>query len=270
MRVRLLGTGTSHGIPVIGCACAVCTSAAPYNQRTRSSLLVESGVTPPGLPATAGAVRRVVVDTTPEFRLQALAAGLTTLDAVLLTHPHADHIFGLDDVRIFNSRTNRSLPIYGSAATLETVRQRFSYAFESGQEGGGKPRLELRAVDGPFEVAGFDVRPLTVRHGSMDVTAFRFQQRPGGPAFAYATDCNAIPQATMAALGGLDLLILDALGKNRHPTHFSLDEAIAVARELAPRRTLFTHISHSLDHETTNAGLPSGMALAYDGQVVEL
>ncbi len=258
MRVRFLGTGTSHGVPVIGCPCPVCTSASPYNQRTRSSILIESGE------------RRIVVDTAPEFRLQALAAGLTSLDAVLFTHAHADHIFGLDDVRIFNWRTKVPMPIYGTAETLATVRQRFIYAFEVGQEGGGKPKLTLFPVNAPFEVAGLHVTPLEVRHGDMAVTAFRVRERQDGPEFAYATDCNAVPPETLAALGGLDLLILDALGKNRHPTHFSLDEAIAVAQDLAPRRTLFTHISHSLDHETTNAVLPPGMALAFDGQNIDL
>jgi phosphoribosyl 1,2-cyclic phosphate phosphodiesterase len=258
MRLRFLGTGTSHGIPVIGCPCPVCTSDSPHNRRTRSSVLLASGD------------RRVVVDTSPEFRLQALAAGLTTLDAVLFTHAHADHIFGLDDVRIFNWRTKRPMPIYGTAETLATIRQRFIYAFEEGQPGGGKPSLELLPVDGPFEVAGLRVTPLEVRHGRLAVTAFRVREREGGPELAYATDCNAIAPETMDALRGLDLLVLDALGKGRHPTHFSLDEAIAVAQQLAPRRTLFTHISHSLDHEATNADLPAGMALAYDGLIVDL
>ncbi len=257
MRVRLLGTGTSHGIPVIGCDCPVCTSADPRNRRLRSSILVESGE------------RRIVVDTTPEFRLQALAAGLQSLDAVLFTHAHADHIFGLDDVRIFNWRTKQPMPIYGTAATLEVIRSRFVYAFEAGQEGGGKPSLDLRPIDGPFEVAGLSITPLEVMHGILPVTAFRFREREGGPEFAYVTDCNAVGDQTMDALRDLDLLILDALAKHRHPTHFSLEQAMEVARALQPRQTLFTHISHSLEHAETNAGLPPGMALAFDGQVVD-
>lgn len=258
MRLRFLGTGTSHGIPVIGCPCPVCTSPDPYNMRTRCSILLES------------AEGRVVVDTSPEFRLQALRAGLQTLDAVLFTHAHADHIFGLDDVRIFNWRTKRPMPLYGSSETLDTIRDRFVYAFVEGQRGGGKPSLDLRPVQGPFQVAGLHVTPLEVLHGELRVTAFRVREREGGPELAYATDCNAIPPQTMAALRGLDLLVLDALGRGRHPTHFSLDEAIAVARELAPRRTLFTHVSHGLEHGATNAGLPPGMALAHDGQVIDL
>ena len=212
----------------------------------------------------------MVVDTTPEFRLQALAAGLASLDAVLFTHAHADHIFGLDDIRIFNWRTKRPMPVYGSAQTLATVRDRFMYVFQGGQEGGGKPKLVLTPVEDVFEVEGLRVEPLEVLHGDLAVTAFRFRERHDGPEFAYVTDCNVIAPQTMRRLRGLDLLILDALGKNRHPTHFSLDQAIAVAEELAPRRTLFTHISHSLEHEATNAALPPGMALAYDGQTVEV
>jgi phosphoribosyl 1,2-cyclic phosphate phosphodiesterase len=258
MRLRFLGTGTSHGIPVIGCPCPVCTSPDPYNMRTRCSILLES------------AEGRVVVDTSPEFRLQALRAGLQTLDAVLFTHAHADHIFGLDDVRIFNWRTKRPMPLYGSSGTLDTIRDRFVYAFEEGQRGGGKPSLDLRPVQGPFQVAGLHVTPLEVLHGELRVSAFRVREREGGPELAYATDCNAIPPQTMAALRGLDLLVLDALGRGRHPTHFSLDEAIAVARELAPRRTLFTHVSHGLEHGATNAELPPGMALAHDGLVIDL
>jgi phosphoribosyl 1,2-cyclic phosphate phosphodiesterase len=258
MRVRFLGTGTSHGIPVIGCACAVCTSLDARNRRLRSSILVESGD------------RRIVVDTTPEFRLQALAAGLTTLDAVLYTHAHADHIFGLDDVRIFNWRTKQPMPIYGAADTLETVRDRFDYVFQDTQEGGGKPKLDLIPVDGPFEVAGLTITPLVVRHGSLPVLAFRVRERTGGPEFVYATDCNAIAPDVLEQMRGLDLLILDALGKNRHPTHFSLPQAVEIATSLEPRRTLFTHISHSLEHAETNASLPPGMALAYDGLIVDL
>ena len=259
MRVRFLGTGTSHGIPVIGCTCAVCTSDNPMNTRYRSSILVQTGQ------------GTVVVDTTPEFRLQALAAGLVTLDAVLYTHAHADHIFGLDDVRIFNWRTKQSVPVFGAAATLGELRERFPYVFvETAQEGGGKPKLDLKPVDGPFEVAGLHITPLEVMHGVLPVTAFRFRDLETGAEVAYATDCNAIPPETMVQFRDLDLLILDALSKGRHPTHFSLEQATEVARDLRPSQTLFTHISHSLEHEASNASLPPGMALAYDGQEVTL
>jgi phosphoribosyl 1,2-cyclic phosphate phosphodiesterase len=258
MRVRFLGTGTSHGIPVIGCTCAVCTSDNPRNTRYRSSILITT---------SQGAV---VVDTTPEFRLQALAAGLVTLDAVLYTHAHADHIFGMDDVRIFNWRTKQSMPVFGTAATLGELRERFTYAFmETAQVGGGKPQLDLRPVDGPFEVVGLRVTPLQVMHGVLPVTAYRFHDLETGAEMAYATDCNAISPETMAQLRDLDLLILDALSKGRHPTHFSLEQATEVAQELGAKQTLFTHISHSLEHEASNASLPPGMALAYDGQEID-
>jgi phosphoribosyl 1,2-cyclic phosphate phosphodiesterase len=258
MRVRFLGTGTSHGIPVIGCECPVCTSPNPHNKRYRSSLLIESGE------------RRVIIDTTPEFRLQALASGIKSLDAVLFTHAHADHIFGLDDVRIFNWRTKQSMPIYGSAKTLEEVRDRFIYVFQTTQEGGGKPKLDLIPVDSAFEVAGLHIIPLDVLHGGVTVTAFRISEKPDGPAVVYATDCNSIPEASLAQFAGCHLLILDALGKNRHPTHFSLEQAVEIAHHVRAPRTLFTHISHNLEHDETNATLPQGMALAHDQQVVEL
>ena len=211
-----------------------------------------------------------MVDTTPEFRLQALAAGLDRLDAVLFTHAHADHIFGLDDVRIFNWRTKQPMPVHGTADTLAVLRRVFSYVFETTQEGGGKPKLVLTEIDGPFELPGLRVTPLEVLHGEVPVIAFRFGALDGGPEFAYVTDCNAISEETMAQLGGLDLLILDALGKHRHPTHFSLEQAVQIAQTLRPRQALFTHISHSLEHEETNAALPEGMALAFDGQTVEV
>jgi phosphoribosyl 1,2-cyclic phosphate phosphodiesterase len=259
VKVRFLGTGTSHGIPVIGCTCTVCTSDNPKNTRFRSSILLQTNQ------------GTVVVDTTPEFRLQALAAGLVTLDAVLYTHAHADHIFGLDDVRIFNWRSKQSVPVFGAPVTLAELRERFPYVFmETPQEGGGKPKLDLTPVDGPFEVAGLQITPLEVMHGVLPVTAFRFRDPETGAEFAYATDCNAIPPETMARLRNLDLLILDALSKGRHPTHFSLEQATEVAQALRPKTALFTHISHSLEHEASNASLPPDMALAYDGQEVTL
>lgn len=260
MRLTFLGTGTSHGVPMIGCQCDVCTSPDPKNHRLRTCLLIQHDGT------------TVVIDTGPEFRLQALRARLDHLDAVLLTHAHSDHIMGLDDVRAFNMRQGTSMPVYGSPATLGEVRHRFSYAFTDGPEGGGKPKIELCPVDTPFTHGSLRITPLDVRHGrEVDiVTAFRVTARDGGPSFAYVTDTNGIPPKAMAELRGLDVLILDALSPNLSPTHFSLTEAVSVAQELAATRTLFTHMSHALEHERTNASLPATFALAYDTQVVEL
>jgi phosphoribosyl 1,2-cyclic phosphate phosphodiesterase len=259
MRLTFLGTGTSHGVPMIGCRCPVCTSTDPRNHRRRASILVEWRETV------------IVVDTGPEFRLQVIDANVTRLDAVLLTHAHSDHVMGLDDVRAFNLKQSSTMPVYGSAETLAEVRHRFAYAFREGPLGGGKPQLALCTVDGPFTVGDIEAVPLELRHGPGRVTAYRFAPRDsGGPAFAYATDTNGVPDEAVQALGGLDLLVLDALGPGPHPTHFSLPEAVAMAHRIGARRTLFTHMSHALDHEATDTSLPHGMALAFDRQVVQV
>lgn len=252
LRVTMLGSGTSSGVPVIGCTCAVCTSSDPRNRRTRPGLKIERG----------GAV--VLIDTPTDLREQALRFGVPRVDAVLFTHPHADHIFGLDDLRIFNFRQRGSIPCYGSEATLAALRRTFAYVFEDGQEGGGKPKLELVPVAGPFTAGGIPFEPLPVDHGEMEVLAFRSGR------FAYVTDCNAIGARTRAALGGLDVLILDALRHRPHPTHFTVAEALAVIAELAPRRAILTHIAHDLDHEAASAALPAGVEIGYDGLVFDV
>lgn len=252
MEVTFLGTGTSSGIPVIGCRCGVCRSADPKNQRYRSSILMRWDG------------RNVVVDTGPEFRLAALRAGLDRLDAVLLTHEHADHIFGLDDVRFFTMRGEGPLPLYAEGRTLETVRSAFPYIFHGEPvKGSLRPSLELREIDGPFDLFGRTVQPIRVFHGRLPITAFRVGD------FAYVTDCSRIPPESKEALLGLDTLVLGALRHQPHPTHFSLSEAVEVAQRLAPRRTFFTHIGHDLDHEATNAELPDSIRLAYDGLTIE-
>jgi len=249
MKVLFLGTGTSHGVPMIGCACAVCGSTDPRDTRLRPSIYLECN---DGM--------RVLVDTTPDLRQQALRYALNRVDAVLYTHSHADHILGLDEVRRYNHMTRAPLPLYGDAATLADIRRIFSYVFEPPTgKGGGVPDLRLNTIVGPFCMGRTEIQPLTVLHGGRPVLGFRI----GG--FAYLTDCNEIPDATMAQLHGLDVLVLDALRRKRHPTHFSLDEAVAVAQRLGARQTWFTHCCHDLGHEATCRSLPDGMALAYDG-----
>ncbi|MBK9240714.1 MAG: MBL fold metallo-hydrolase [Acidobacteria bacterium] len=249
MQVLFLGTGTSHGVPMIGCDCAVCRSQDPRDSRLRPSLYLECD---DGM--------RILVDTTPDLRQQALRHNLRKVDAVIYTHSHADHILGLDEVRRYNHMTRAPMPLYGDAATLADIRRVFSYVFETGgSAGGGVPDLRLNTIVGPFCLGRTEIQPLRVLHGGRPVLAFRIGT------FAYLTDCNEIPDETMAELQGLDVLVLDALRRKRHPTHFSIDEAVAVARQLGARQTLFTHCCHDLGHAETCASLPDGMALAYDG-----
>ena len=250
-RVTMLGSGTSSGVPVIGCTCPVCTSADPRNRRLRASVRLE----------LAGGT--VLVDTSPDLREQALRSGLDRLDAILFTHAHADHLFGLDDVRIFNFRQRAAIPCFGSPATLERVRTAFSYVFEEGQEGGGKPQLELRPVNGPFELLGARVVPVPVWHGSLPVLGYRID------GFAYVTDVNRIPEESYPLLAGLEVL-LGALRYRPHPTHFSIGEAVAVAARIGARRTFFTHLAHDVDHAAPALPLPPGVAFGHDGLELDL
>lgn len=253
MRVLFLGTGTSHGVPMIGCDCPVCRSDDPHDRRARTSALLRLGE------------HQVLIDAAAELRVQALALGLRRVDAVLLTHAHADHVSGLDDLRTFNLWQRASIPIYCSAETAAIVRRHFSYIF-NGEVYPGKPNLELRQIDdAPFELFGRAVVPLTVPHGDLTrVTAFRV----GG--FGYVTDASAVPPAVRDGLRGLDVLVLNALRYRPHPTHLSLDEAVAIVDDLRPRRAFFTHIAHDLRHATVNAALPPHIQLAHDGLEVEV
>ncbi|MFN7943556.1 MAG: MBL fold metallo-hydrolase [Thermoanaerobaculia bacterium] len=252
LRVTMLGSGTSTGVPVIGCSCAVCTSADPRDRRTRPGVRFE-------LPGGTA-----LVDTSCDLREQALRHGIARVDAVLYTHPHADHIFGLDDLRVFNFRQRRAIPCYASEPTLKRLREVFSYVFEDGQEGGGKPSLDLVPVRGPFDLLGARIVPVPVRHGDLEVLGFRVGR------FALVTDVNEIPEASFALLAGLDVLILSALRPRRHPTHFSIDEAIAAALRIGARRTIFTHLAHDVAHARLLAELPAGIEPGHDGLVVEL
>lgn len=248
----MLGSGTSTGVPVVGCRCAVCTSADPRDRRLRPGLKLElDGGT-------------IVVDTSPDFREQSLRFGIERVDAVLYTHPHADHVFGLDDLRPFNFRQQATIPCYGSATTLERLRQIFAYVFEPGEEGGGKPRLDLVEVESPFELLGERVVPVPVAHGSMPVLGFRI-----GP-FAVVTDVHFIPEESFARLAGVEVLVLSALRYRPHPTHFNIDQAIAAAARIGARRTLFTHIAHDIGHAALERELPAGVEIGHDGLVVEI
>lgn len=251
--VTILGCGTSTGVPVIGCHCAVCTSDDPRNRRLRCGLRVEGGG------------RTVLVDTPPDLRQQALAHCIEEVDAVVFTHAHADHIFGLDDLRTFCFRRERPIPCYGSAATLRRIRETFAYVFDGGgQEGGGKPRLELRPIAGDFAVEGMPWRAIPLLHGRLEVYGYRIGD------FAYLTDCSAIPDASRELLAGVDTLVLDALRYRPHSTHFHLAAAVEEARRIGARRTYFTHLAHDIDATAVEIELPPGMELAHDGLRLEL
>ena len=250
MRVTILGSGTSFGVPSVACDCPVCTSPDPRNRRDRASIYVETDSA------------ALLVDTATEFRHQALRESIRRVDAVLYTHAHADHVSGLDDLRRFCEPG--PLPCYGTLATRAAVVRRFDYAFEPPPWPGASPVLEFHPVFGPFRAAGVEVVPVPLRHGDMEVLGFRIGN------VAYATDCNAISPESRALLRDLDLLILDALRFTPHPTHFTLPESLEVVADLRPRRTLLTHIAHEIDHATVSASLPAGVELAYDGLVVEL
>lgn len=250
--LTFLGTGTSSGIPVIGCSCPVCTSLDQRDRRSRTSAVVRHG----------GSV--YLIDTSPELRLQALATGLDWIDAVLMTHAHADHTGGLDDLRRFNELAGRHLPIYADAGTAQQLRERYAYAFvDMFPFYGGKPDLILREFDGPFTACGNEIVPIPVRHGRTLVHGFRFG------ALAYVTDAKEIPAESRALLRGLDILVLNALRERPHPTHLSLADAVAVIEEVQPRMAYLVHLSHELGHAAAERLVPAGIAVAYDGLTVE-
>ncbi len=252
MKVTFLGTGTSTGVPVIGCRCRVCSSDDPRDKRLRPSILMEwEG-------------RKILVDSSSDFRQQALLHGIDRLDAVLYTHCHADHVMGLDDLRIYNFRQRTVLPAYGNPETLEDLRRTFWYAFTETQEGGGKPQMDLRTVDGPFDLEGRRVQPVPLWHGRMPVLGYRI----GG--FAYCTDCNRIPESSVPLLDSLEVLVIDALRHTPHPTHFCLKETLTALALLRPRRAYLFHMSHELGHAETEQTLPPSIRLAYDGLVLEV
>ena len=239
---------------MIGCRCEVCTSTDPRDRRWRPSIAIE-----------AGDGTRLLVDTGPDLRAQALAFGITRVDAILYTHGHADHVVGLDEVRRYNSLQRGTIPCFADARTIDEIRRMFSYVFDPATpKGGGIPDVTLTLIDGPFTAAGISVTPVRVCHGERPVLGFRVG------AFAYLTDCSRIPDESWPLLEGLDVLVLDALRERPHATHFSLAEAAAAAERIGARRTYFTHMAHDLGHARTCARLPVFMQLAYDGLIVDL
>ncbi|MFL6280359.1 MAG: MBL fold metallo-hydrolase [Vicinamibacterales bacterium] len=254
MRITFLGTGTSHGVPMIGCDCETCRSTDPRDKRWRASVYVE---TDDG--------QAVLVDAGPDIRAQSLAFGVRRVDAIVFTHGHADHIMGLDDIRRFNALQQRPMPCFGDEATLSDLRRTFFYVFDPNTpRGGGLPQIELFQVVGPFCLGPQEITPIPIFHGKRPILGLRMGR------FAYLTDCSRIPDASWRLLDGLDLLVVDALRDMPHPTHFSLTEAIDASARISARRTCFTHMCHNLRHADTCARLPPGVELAYDGLVIEL
>jgi phosphoribosyl 1,2-cyclic phosphate phosphodiesterase len=252
MRLTFLGTGTSHGIPVMGCRCPVCLSGDKKNNRTRCSLLVEDRG------------RKILIDTATEFRIQALREGISSLDAVLYTHPHADHLHGIDDLRSLSYQ--KPIPVYGSPETLGEIERRFDYIFRPRKQlGGGIPHIEPHPLEaGAFFAAGIRAAAIPLKHGKLDIFGYRIGNA------AYLTDCGLIPDESRPFLEGLDVLVIDALQYQPHETHFSVAEALAEIARIRPGRAFLTHICHNIDHRTLKKELPPGVAPAYDGLKVNL
>jgi phosphoribosyl 1,2-cyclic phosphate phosphodiesterase len=253
LQITFLGTGTSHGVPMIGCRCVTCRSDDPRDRRTRPSVFIATD--------DGGAI---LIDAGPDLRAQALLYDITRVDAIVFTHGHADHILGLDDVRRYNHIMRGPMPCFADAQTVEDIRRMFAYVFDpEAPKGGGLPQLELFRVAGPFCVGRQEVVPVPVLHGQRPIFGLRFGK------FAYLTDCSAIPDTSWPLLEDLDVVVLDALRQRPHPTHFSLDEAIDAGRRIGAKRTFFTHMCHDLPHAATCATLSPGFALAYDGLRLE-
>ena len=251
MRVTFLGTGTSRGIPVIGCSCNVCTSLNPRNCRLRCSVLIQSEDT------------AVVIDTSVDFRIQMLQHQVRKLDAIVYTHHHADHILGLDDVYPFNIWSKKTLPVYASSETIQELRATFRYLFDENPYP-GTAKLQMLAVSGPFEVGDLLFEPVEVYHGTLPILGYRVGN------FAYLTDVSRIPDESLKKLEGVRVIALDGLRYKRHSTHFSLREAAEVALNLGVDQAHIIHMCHDVDHDEGNAFLPDPVSLAYDGLVLEI
>jgi phosphoribosyl 1,2-cyclic phosphate phosphodiesterase len=248
IKITVLGSGTSVGVPTVGCHCDVCTSTDPRDKRLRPSILVSYDG------------RNVLVDTTPDFRFQALRARIERVDAVLYTHAHADHILGLDDLRPYNFRQKESIPIYAAPETMATIQRVYQYIFDGVKKESNVPRLATHLLNGEvLDLFGLEFRPVPILHGSATIYGFRFG------AAAYLTDHSDIPESSMQQLCNLDVLFLDALRHKPHPTHSTVDRSLKTVEALRPRRSFFTHISHDLSHERTESLLPPHVKLAYDG-----
>lgn len=253
MRAKLtvLGSGTSMGVPTIGCDCSVCHSSDPHDKRTRPSIMLEYDG------------RVVLIDTTPDFREQAIRAQIKHVDAVLYTHTHADHILGIDDLRPLSFHRSAKIPLYARPESAQFLRNMFRYIFDADYKFGGIAQVELKPITGPVEVHRACFTPVPVIHGDTEINGYRF-----GSA-AYLTDFSDIPEQSFTHLQGLDILFLDALRHKPHPTHSTVENSLRIVDRVKPQRAFFTHISHDLPHEATNASLPRDVRLSHDGMQLE-
>jgi len=252
IKITFLGTGTSQGVPLINCSCPVCTSSDSRNKRMRTSITVSNGHT------------TILIDTTPDMRQQLLRYPVPAIDAVLYTHAHADHIYGIDDLRRFNVLQRSRIPVYGNKETLNRLTGLFDYAFGDGNLNFGVPNLRAIEVNGKFNVNDLSIEPIGLLHGEQTVLGFRIGD------FAYCTDVNHIPQKSYSKLKGLKILVLDALREAEHPTHFSLAQAIEQAKHINAEKTYFIHMSHEIDHVKHSSFLPDRIAFTYDGLTLDL
>src|SRR5262245_44937642 len=252
MRVTFMGSGTSMGVPTIGCECVVCSSNDPKNKRTRPSLLIQTGDS------------NLLIDTATDFRQQAIRENLKRVDAVLYTHGHADHILGLDDLRPFNYFQKMHIPCFGNEPTMNYICSMFAYVFSNPQPGGSIPRIEPHVISDRFEYLDVEIQPLPVLHGKIPVNGYRIGN------LSYITDCSEIPDSTYGLLQGTSVLILGVLRYEPHQTHLNVDAALEIIRRVGPHQTYFTHLSHDFDHERANAELPDGVNLSYDGLNFEM
>lgn len=253
MELIFFGCGTSTGVPVIGCHCEVCSSTDPRDKRTRSSVLIRTSD------------KNILIDTSTDLRTQSLANKIDRIDAVLFTHPHADHIHGIDDLRAFNlAQGGAAIPCYGEENTIERIKVMFDYIFREDGKDGWKPNLKTTVIDSPFTIFGIEIIPIRIFHGTASIFGYRIGS------VAYITDCSSIPEESFKLLEGTEVLILGALRYKPHPTHFSIQQAIDTSNIIKPKRTILTHLSHSLAYNRDNGLLPPNVELAYDGLTIEL
>ncbi len=251
MKITFLGTGTSHGVPMIGCGCEVCRSDNPKNKRRRCSIYVLAGE------------KHLLFDTPPDLRDQVLTFGVERVDAVFITHPHADHIFGFDDICRFSDLQKGHIPVYGSPATIASMRNKFDYVDRQSHSFGGVPRVVFTEMNAPVEVGTVQVTPVPVKHGTDNIYGFRIDA--DGKSLAYIPDCSGIPQESFRTLENLDVMILDGLRPDKHTTHFSIEECVENLQRIGAKRSFLTHLTHHSDHESLQASLPAGIEVPWDG-----